>query len=126
MIITINLAGDVPIYQQIRDAVIAAIAQGQLKPGESLPSVRQLAADIGINMHTVNKAYALLKSDGYLNIDRRSGARIADTLGLDESVRTRIGEKLDAAAVEASSRGMSKAEFLDLCNTIFDGQNQEG
>ncbi|MEM1485029.1 GntR family transcriptional regulator [Oscillospiraceae bacterium PP1C4] len=125
MIITLDLAGDVPIYQQIRDSVVAAIAQGKLREGDPLPSVRQLAVDIGVNMHTVNKAYALLKADGYLSIDRRSGARISERLLLDDAVRARIFENLNAAAIEAYSRGMTESEFLTLCESAFDQLKEE-
>jgi len=125
MIITLSLDGAVPIYQQIRDCIVSSIAQGKLREGDPLPSVRQLAGDIGVNMHTVNKAYTLLKSDGYLTIDRRSGARISLKLQLDDAVRARISENLSAAAVEAYSRGMTKTEFLMLCESAFDDLKED-
>jgi len=62
---------------QLRNQIILSIATRRLTEGESLPSVRQLAEDIGINMHTVNKAYALLKQEGFLKLDRRRGAIVA-------------------------------------------------
>ncbi len=120
MIITLDFADQMPIYQQIRDRIVSAIAQGHLRAGDPLPSVRQLAVDIGVNMHTVNKAYALLKSDGYLTIDRRSGAHVAQKLQLDDTVRARVSENLEAAAMEAYGRGMEKEEFMALCKSAFD------
>ena len=77
MFIEIDFNSDEAIYVQLRNQIILGIATEQLKEGESLPSVRALAEDIGINMHTVNKAYATLKQDGFLKVDRRRGAVIA-------------------------------------------------
>ena len=62
------------IYIQLRNQIILQIANETLKDGVSLPSVRQLADSLGVNMHTVNKAYTILKQDGYLKLDRRKGA----------------------------------------------------
>ena len=65
-----------PLYIQLMNRIIWGIATGQIKEGDTLPSVRQLADTIGINMHTVNKAYAILREDGFLTLDRRRGAMI--------------------------------------------------
>lgn len=74
MILSIDPSGQVPIYRQIRDRVVEAIAAGELVDGSPLPSIRQLAADLGINPHTANKAYDLLRQEGLLVLNRRSGA----------------------------------------------------
>ena len=66
MIICIDQKAEEPLYLQIRNQVIAAIARGELVPGAALPSVRALASDLGINLHTVNKAYAVLRDEGYV------------------------------------------------------------
>ncbi len=63
MILHIDMSGDTPIYQQIRDQIGYGVASGKLEIGERLPTVRQLAADIGVNPMTVNKAYNLLNPD---------------------------------------------------------------
>lgn len=77
MIVTVDFNSSEAIYLQIRNQIIFGIATEQIKEGDSLPSVRQLADDIGINMHTVNKAYSVLKNEGLLKLDRRYGAVIA-------------------------------------------------
>ena len=64
----------VPIYQQIRDRIVEAIAGGGQPAGSGLPSIRQLAVDLGVNFHTVNKSYDLLRQEGLLRISRKSGA----------------------------------------------------
>ena len=80
MIIEIDFNSDEAIYMQLRNQIILGIATNRLEEGESLPSVRALAGSIGINMHTVNKAYTVLKQEGYVKVDRRKGAVIAVNL----------------------------------------------
>ena len=77
MVIQIDFGSEEALYVQLYNQIIYGIANAQLLPGDTLPSVRELAEDIGINMHTVNKAYAILRQDGYLRLDRRNGAVIA-------------------------------------------------
>ena len=68
-----NFRSEIPIYAQIKNQIVEGIASGILPEGESLPSVRQFAVDMGINMHTVNKAYSILKRDGFVIIHKRKG-----------------------------------------------------
>lgn len=77
MVIKIDFQSEEALYMQLRNQIILGIATSVIQEGDSLPSVRQLAGDIGINMHTVNKAYSLLRQEGFLTIDRRKGAVIA-------------------------------------------------
>ena len=77
MLLSIEPDGPVAIYQQIRDRIVEAIADGELPAGSGLPATRQLAVDLGINFHTVNKAYDLLRQEGLLRIGRKSGAVVA-------------------------------------------------
>ncbi|MDR1765301.1 MAG: GntR family transcriptional regulator [Lachnospiraceae bacterium] len=91
MILEIDFNSDEAIYIQIRNQIIMGIATEQIKEGDSLPSVRALADHIGINMHTVNKAYTVLRQEGFVKLDRRRGAVIALDLNklrvLDEMKR---------------------------------------
>ena len=59
MIIKINMQSEVPIYLQLRNEIVKGIGRGEFEPGESLPTVRQMATDLGINTMTVSKAYQL-------------------------------------------------------------------
>lgn len=77
MILRIDFDSEIPIYVQVKNQVIEGIAKGEIEKDEELPSVRALAEDIGINMHTVNKAYNILKEEGYIKIDRRKGAVVS-------------------------------------------------
>ena len=90
MIIEIDFNSGEALYLQLRNQIIMGIATAQFHEGDSLPSVRQLADTIGINMHTVNKAYTVLKQEGYVKVDRRRGAVIAldtDRIQAMEEVR---------------------------------------
>lgn len=78
MLVSIDECSSEPLYKQIHDQVIAGIATGELEPGMSLPSVRSLASDLGINLHTVNKAYAVLRDEGYVQMRGRAGAVISE------------------------------------------------
>ena len=73
MLIQIEMHSEVPIYRQLKTAIIKGILTGELKQGERLPSVRQLACDLGINLHTVNKVYNLLKDEGYCSYSPQPG-----------------------------------------------------
>ena len=77
MFVRIDQALDVPLCQQLRNEIVRGIAQEELAPGDALPSVRNLASDLGINLHTVNKAYALLRDEGYVEMKGRKGAFVA-------------------------------------------------
>ena len=86
MIISINEMSEIPIYQQIRNQIVQGISDGRLSPGEQLPTVRGLAEEIGINSMTVNKAYSLLKQEGYIFADRRSGARVRKEFAVTKDI----------------------------------------
>ena len=111
-----------PIYQQICRQIVFGIESGKLAPGESLPSVRQLAADIGVNLHTVNKAYQSLRDDGVLVIHRQRGVIVADTpQPPDEfAFRASVSDRLEQLAAEAKILGMSKEIFLLLARVAWD------
>lgn len=119
MNIQIDSGSPTPIYQQIKLAIIQAIAMGEVKNGESLPSVRQLADDINVNMHTVNKAYNLLKQDGYISLSRRNGAIICEKLEAGREDIDRILALIFQAATEAQAKGIAKEQFLNVCEQAF-------
>ena len=121
MILDLDFNSDIPIYTQIREQIIKSIAKGDLKINESLPSVRNMAEEIGVNLHTVNKSYNLLKDEGYINIDRRKGA-VVNTLPLnkkDENIE-KIKSMLELLTAQSYLLGMSKEEFINYSNELFD------
>ena len=120
MIVEINTQGTSPIYEQLRDQIVLGIAAQKLAPAEALPSVRSLAADLGINFHTVNKAYAMLCEEGYIVMDRRRGAVVAQTAAAaDAAFLSKLSGQLTLAAAEAVCRDMGKSEFSKLCADCY-------
>ncbi len=126
MILKIDFDSDIPIYVQIKNQVVEGIARGELEEGEELPSVRGLADDIGVNMHTVNKAYSLLKDDGYIKIDRRKGAFVSLSLkGSNEVFRGNLNYELEYYMAECFNRGISKEDIKIYIDAIFSGFKKE-
>ncbi|MBH5318984.1 GntR family transcriptional regulator [Paenibacillus sp. GSMTC-2017] len=121
MLLGIDLQSETPIYTQLVNGIIEGIARKQLLPGEALPSVRSLAGDLGINLHTVNKAYHLLKQEGYVQINRKQGVVIQlDAFpAADEHFRVRLKEQLRPLIAEAICRGMAKEQFNEISFEVF-------
>ena len=118
MILRIDQASPDPVYLQIRDQIVAAIARGELLPADRLPSVRALASDLGINLHTVNKAYAVLRDEGYLLMRGRSGAVVADYQQAASAERKaasaeKIASELYRLALEHCAQGGTEEAFLE-------------
>ncbi len=121
MLLQLDFQSPIPIYKQIRDQIVLAIAQGTLQPGEKLPAIRILAEDAGVNTMTVSKAYQLLKSEGYLATGRRSGATICRPPGTGGPARLDADQtsRLRLLAGEAKLAGLGLEEFLELCQTLY-------
>ena len=121
MVISINETSEVPIYQQIRNQIVLGISDGRLKPGEQLPTVRALAGEIGINSMTVNKAYALLKQEGYIYTDRRNGDHVRKEFSEAKELSEKSKELLQQIISEAKICGMTQEEFLKICENMYKG-----
>lgn len=119
MIIELDMNSSTPIYVQLRNQIVMGIGRGELKLGESLPTVRQLAQDIGVNTMTVNKAYQILKTEGYIKIDRRHGAIVSDNIDMDIVFREKLENELELLLAEAAINRMDKRDFLSMCNEIY-------
>ena len=100
MLIRLDMASATPIYVQLRNQIVMGIGTGALKVGEKLPTVRQMAADAGVNTMTVNKTY-----------------QVEDTAGV---FREKLEGELALLGAEAKIKGMNEQEFLQLCETIFE------
>ena len=119
MVIEIDFNSDEAIYVQLMNQIIMGIATSRLQEGDPLPSVRQLADTIGINMHTVNKAYSLLRQEGFVTIDRRRGAIIAIDVGKMKALEE-MKQNLMVALARGYCKNISRAEVHDLIDEIFD------
>ena len=119
MIIKIDFESEEAIYIQLRNQIIMGIATDRIHEGDSLPSVRQLAENIGINMHTVNKAYTVLKQEGYIKLDRRRGAVIALDIDKIQSIE-RLREELSVLLARSVCKNISREEVHDLVDEIYD------
>ncbi len=118
MLIKIDFNSDEALYLQLRNQIIMGIATMELKEGDSLPSVRQLAEHIGINMHTVNKAYTVLKQEGFVKVDRRRGAVIAIDLDRLKAIQE-LKQDLLVALAKSSCKGISRQEVHELIDEIY-------
>lgn len=125
MIISLDMKSSTPIYVQLRNQIVTGIGRGELKAGESLPTVRQMASDIGVNTMTVNKTYQLLKSEGFIEIDRRKGATVCPVSAFSEKYRKKLEDELELLSAEASLNGMDRQEFLETCERIFGQMHPE-
>ncbi|HEM0661324.1 TPA: GntR family transcriptional regulator [Listeria monocytogenes] len=122
MLLAIDLQSDEPIYTQICNQIIEGMAKRQLLPGDKLPSVRSLGADIGINFHTVNKAYQILKQEGFIQIHRQKGVVIHPdgVAKADELFFAKLQTKLKPLIAESVVRGVTEEKWLEVSKVIFD------
>ena len=111
----IDFKSDEAIYVQLCNQIIMSIATERIKEGDSLPSVRQLADTVGINMHTVNKAYSILKQEGFIKLDRRKGAVI--NVDVDKMRVLRHMEKEFSVVI---ARGICNGVSREDANEIVD------
>jgi len=119
MILRIDFNSDEALYMQLRNQIIIGIATGRIREGDTLPSVRQLADHVSINMHTVNKAYSVLRQEGFVKLDRRKGAVIA----LESDKKQALEEMKQEIAVEIAKgicKGIEREDVHDLVDDIYD------
>ena len=119
MIIEVDFNSDEAIYIQLCNQIIMGIATSVIHEGDSLPSVRRLADTIGVNMHTVNKAYSVLKREGYISLDKRRGAVIY--LDIDKLEELQVMKRqLQIVLARGCCKNISRQEVHELVDEIFD------
>ncbi|GFI23026.1 HTH-type transcriptional repressor YtrA [Lachnospiraceae bacterium] len=124
MYIEIDFNSEEALYLQLRNQIIIGIATSQFQEGDALPSVRQLADTIGINMHTVNKAYSVLKQEGFVKVDRRKGAVIA--IDIDKmQAREDLKRNMQVLLAKSSCKQISREEVHALIDEIYEGYETE-
>lgn len=121
MIIKLMLDSEKPLYQQLKEKIIHALAKGELVEGELLPSVRILASSLTINMHTVNKAYNQLADEGFLTMHKGKGAMVnsPDKYIVDRKTLDSIKESLSVISAQAKCRSVGKRDFLKMCEETY-------
>lgn len=120
MFIEVDFNSDEALYLQLRNQIIIGIATSQFQEGDALPSVRQLADTIGINMHTVNKAYSVLKQEGFVKVDRRKGAVVA--VDMDKlRAYAELKRDMQVLLAKSSCKRISKEEVHALIDEIYEG-----
>lgn len=123
MILKLDMSSNVPIYVQLRNEIVMGIGRRDLEKGEKLPTVRQMAEDIGINMMTVTKAYNILKNEGFIEIDRRHGARVSPIFDNSIEFKEKIESQLEILIAESGVKGINKEDFMKLCESIYNTMN---
>ncbi len=119
MVIEIDFNSDEAIYMQLRNQIIIGIATSRLQEGDVLPSVRQMASQIGINMHTVNKAYSVLRQEGLVTIDRRKGAVVAIDADKIQALEE-LKEQLLVMLAKSSCKNITREEIHRLIDEIYE------
>jgi DNA-binding transcriptional regulator YhcF (GntR family) len=127
MFINLDFESEIPIYEQLKNEIIIGIASKQLAPGERLPSVRALAGDIGINLHTVNKAYQQLKQEGFLLIHRQRGVVINPDgpPKADHAYEEKLYAMMKPVIAEAVCKDLPKSAYEKLIASIFKELEEE-
>lgn len=118
MIYYIDFSSDEAFYLQLRNQIILGIATAGLKDGESLPSVRDMAESIGINMHTVNKTYSMLKQEGYLRLDRRRGAVVCVNTDRERKMEE-LRASLKVSLAEALLGGLDTTQIHSCVDSVL-------
>ena len=115
MYISIDFDSNEALYIQLRNQIILAIVRQDLTQGQNLPSVRDMAEQIGINMHTVNKAYSVLRQEGYVQLDHRKGAMVSVDM---DKVKAMV--ELQLVLARAMCKQVNREEVHELVDQIYD------
>lgn len=119
MFIHLDPSSSTPMFQQIHDRIIEGIARGELKHGDKLDPVRRVAAEFGINPATVQKAYDLLRADGIVVTEKRSGSLVTISSEPTDEQRTQLSEELSRSAARAAIQGFSEEEIRALLSNAL-------
>jgi GntR family transcriptional regulator len=113
MLITINPDDERPMYRQVADEIKRLIAAGELSEGQSLPSVRQLAGDMNVNLNTIATAYRELQDEGLISIRHGFGARVASRRS-NASNPVDLRRLMRGVLTQMVLAGMPRGDILDI------------
>ncbi len=128
MLIAIDPADQRPVYSQIASAIKDQVRQGTLRPGDELPSVRELAGELGINLHTARHAYQVLQQQGIVHIRLGSRARIAplrSTPAGEAELERRLVGRLRELVTDAFHLGLTPEQFRKLVDDVVGNEGKE-
>jgi GntR family transcriptional regulator len=120
MYITIDGADVRPVYLQVADEIKALIACGELQAGVSLPPVRQVAADLGVNLNTIAAAYRKLQKEGLVRVRHGSGV-VVTSRTVDQRSESELRKPLRGALVHLALAGLSRREIAAIVNEEIEG-----
>ena len=120
LVLRVDLESTTPIYRQIIDALRPLLVEGQLKPGDRLPTVRQLAVDLGVHHNTVAEAYRQLAAEGWLELGRRRGATVGRREGPRPTARVRhdFARRLRELVAMARADGLPQKDIAVLLRQL--------
>lgn len=116
----------IPLYEQVRTQILALITCGALKPGDRLPSLRELAGELSLNFNTIKKVFAQLEADGVIVSRQGSGFFVADGARENQAVQARAEDELLRTLERARAAGLTEARAEALLRTVFGGTDTEG
>ena len=115
LILTIDRAQEDPVYHQVADQLRRLVASGDLVPGAALPSVRQLARDLGVNLNTIARAYRLLEGEGFLVIHDRAGVTVAAPAEeIECSARAKLLDEMRATLARLRQAGVTTDDLMTI------------
>jgi len=124
MQIHLSRSDERPLYVQIMDAVRRALVRGTLRPGDALPSVRDLASDLRVNPRTVSQAYAELERDGVVRVRHGKGTFVSPEVRPDQRERPRLAKQVARRALaDASRNGLVLEDVLEALREIGEGES---
>ena len=126
-LLRINLSAAVPAYQQIADGLRALLVAGEFEPGDQLPTVRQLAMDLGVHHNTVAEAYRRLAGEGWLDLKRRRGAIVVARAGAKSNPKARadFAKRLKELAAKAVTEGVSENAIARELQSLAEAFSKE-
>jgi len=121
MIIRVNPSSSIPVYRQVADAVRVHLVSRRLAPGDQLPTVRELAADLGVNFNTIAAAYRILAEEGWLDLKRRKGATVKERLAPRKpspKVARDFGQHLRELLAGVEAAGIGREEIARKLRSV--------
>ncbi len=117
--LSIDLQSRTPIYEQVKNQIIELIRVGIYKPDDQLPSIRTAAADAGLNVNTVKRAFFDLESDGVIYTVVGRGSFVSQNALAGENMRQKALDAVSEAVVTARMKGIEKSEIVNLAERIY-------